>query len=93
MIGIIGYGYVGKAVSNSFNCEQIICDPKYNDNTIQDLISREPEAIFVCVPTPSNDEKFVIQLVQDTDKLNLILTEGIKPSSMQISLSALLLRA
>jgi nucleotide sugar dehydrogenase len=60
MIGIIGYGYVGKAVSNSFNCEQIICDPKYNDNTIQDLISREPEAIFVCVPTPSNDEKFVI---------------------------------
>jgi hypothetical protein len=43
--------------------------------------------------TSLDDEKFVIQLVQDTDKLNLILTEGIKPSSMQISLSALLLRA
>ena len=43
--------------------------------------------------TSLDDEKFVIQLVQDTDKLNLILTEGIKPTSMQISLSALLLRA
>lgn len=43
--------------------------------------------------TSLDDEKFVIQLVQDTDMLNLILTEGIKPSSMQISLSAFLLRA
>ncbi|WP_414530760.1 helicase-related protein [Nodularia chucula] len=39
------------------------------------------------------NEDFVIQLVQDTDKLNLILDEGIKPSSMQFSLAAFLLRA
>jgi len=40
-----------------------------------------------------DDETFVMQLVEDTDKLNLIATEGIKPTSMQVSLAALLLRA
>ncbi|ODH03087.1 helicase [Nostoc sp. KVJ20] len=40
-----------------------------------------------------DDENFVIQLVQDTDKLNLIVFEGIKPTSIQVSLAALLLRA
>ncbi len=40
-----------------------------------------------------DDEAFVVQLVEDTDKLNLIATEGIKPTSLQISLAALLLRA
>ncbi|WP_417040599.1 helicase-related protein [Cylindrospermopsis raciborskii] len=39
-----------------------------------------------------DDEKFIIQLVEDTDRLNLILDEGIKPTSMQISLTAFLLR-
>ena len=65
MIGIIGYGYVGKAVSNSFNCEQIICDPKYNDNTIQDLISRElcksvARGAFPSIfdPTPKNNPNY-----------------------------------
>ena len=36
---------------------------------------------------------FVVQLVQDTDTLNLIADEGIKPTSLQVSLAALLLRA
>jgi predicted CopG family antitoxin len=40
-----------------------------------------------------DDEKFIIQLVEDTHRLNLILDEGIKPRSMQMSLAALLLRA
>ncbi|EFA73363.1 hypothetical protein CRD_00577 [Raphidiopsis brookii D9] len=39
-----------------------------------------------------DDEKFIIQLFEDTDRLNLILDEGIKPTSMQISLTAFLLR-
>jgi hypothetical protein len=36
---------------------------------------------------------FVTKLVQDTDLLNLVADEGIKPTSLQISLAALLLRA
>ncbi|KJH70220.1 helicase-related protein [Aliterella atlantica] len=39
-----------------------------------------------------DDASFVSQLVQDTDKLNLIAQEGIKPSSLKVSLAALLLR-
>ncbi len=40
-----------------------------------------------------DDEQFVIQLVRDTDKLNLLPDNGIKPTSMQVSLAAILLRA
>lgn len=40
-----------------------------------------------------DDATFVTQLVQDTDQLNLIAQEGIKPTSIQVSLAALLLRA
>jgi hypothetical protein len=36
---------------------------------------------------------FVAELVKDTDEKNLILSDGIKPSALSISLSALLLRA
>ena len=39
--------------------------------------------------TPS----FVSELVKDTDEKNLILSDGIKPASLSVSLSALLLRA
>ncbi|BCL40119.1 helicase-related protein [Nostoc sp. MS1] len=40
-----------------------------------------------------DDENFVIELVQDTDKLNLIFSEGIKPTSIKVSLAAFLLKA
>jgi proline dehydrogenase len=36
---------------------------------------------------------FVTELVRDTDEKSLILSDGIKPSALSISLSALLLRA
>ncbi len=40
-----------------------------------------------------DDGNFVIQLVEDTNQLNLIANEGIKPTSLQVSLAAFLLRA
>ncbi|AVH74424.1 helicase-related protein [Nostoc sp. 'Lobaria pulmonaria (5183) cyanobiont'] len=40
-----------------------------------------------------DNEDFVIQLVEDTDRLNLILDEGIKSTSIKVYLAALLLRA
>lgn len=40
-----------------------------------------------------DDANFIINLVQDTDTLNLIASEGIKATSLKISLAALLLRA
>jgi|TARA_R110001592_G_scaffold71690_1_gene219018 UDPglucose 6-dehydrogenase len=57
-LGIIGKGFVGSAVSNGFDkdCEQFIVDPTYTDNTIMDLIDQDTKLIFVCVPTPPNDD-------------------------------------
>ena len=40
-----------------------------------------------------DNDNFVIQLVEDTDRLNLILDEGIKSTSIKIYLAAFLLRA
>jgi superfamily II DNA or RNA helicase len=40
-----------------------------------------------------DDETFIVQLVQDTDQLNLIAMDGIKPTSLGVSLAAILIRA
>ena len=59
MIGIIGYGFVGKAVAFGFkNAEQIICDPQHNTTTIEEVCEANPKAIFVCVPTPTDDNNY-----------------------------------
>ena len=57
-IGIIGYGYVGQAVHAGFNKPTnrfVICDPKHNDNTVEDVVAAEPSCIFICVPTNNLD--------------------------------------
>ena len=54
-LGIIGSGFVGSAVANGFSVdtEQVIVDPKFTDNTLEDL--EDTEIAFVCVPTPQQD--------------------------------------
>jgi len=60
-IGIIGYGMVGKAVAHGFqNADIIISDPQYNKKTIEDMCNSNPVAIFVCVPTPTDDSNYAI---------------------------------
>lgn len=59
MIGIIGYGMVGQAVEYGFSKTKVfVCDPKYNHVTIKGLCLLNPEAIFVCVPTPTDDNNY-----------------------------------
>jgi len=61
MIGIIGYGMVGKAVEYGFpNCKSLIVDPQYSTLTIEQLCESEVEAIFVCVPTPTDDTDYAV---------------------------------
>lgn len=61
MIGIIGYGMVGSALKEAFYKETIVVvDPKFNDVTIKDLVNRKPKAIFVCVPTPTDNSNYII---------------------------------
>lgn len=73
MIGIIGYGFVGKAVSNGFSqAQQIVSDPAYNQITVKDVIAESPEAIFVCLPTPTDDSNYSIlkDVLNEIDSLD-----------------------
>ena len=55
-IGIVGHGFVGKAVDYGFsnNVEKILIDPNYN-TTCSELQSFDPDVVFVCAPTPMGD--------------------------------------
>jgi len=56
-IGIVGYGFVGKATDWGFseNTEKFIVDPKLGTN-IEQLSKFNPKIIFICVPTPMGDD-------------------------------------
>jgi nucleotide sugar dehydrogenase len=61
MIGIIGHGMVGSAIAYAFSkTAQIISDPAINSTTIADVCQAKPEAIFVCVPTPTDDTDYAL---------------------------------
>jgi UDPglucose 6-dehydrogenase len=61
MIGIIGYGMVGKAVEYGFSKTTcVISDPQYNTISIKDVVAANPDAIFVCVPTPTDDTNYAV---------------------------------
>jgi UDPglucose 6-dehydrogenase len=56
-VGIIGYGFVGKALKNGLkpSAKISLIDPKLN-TSVNDLSSFDPEIIFICVPTPMGDD-------------------------------------
>lgn len=56
IIGIIGYGFVGKACHKAFehNSLPLIIDPKFDTGfTIRNLSERSVRITFVCVPAPT----------------------------------------
>lgn len=72
-MGVVGHGFVGKAVDYAFHgplVEQTHIDPNYG-NTVEDLIVTDPDVVFVCAPTPMQDDGYVnASIVQDAvDKL------------------------
>jgi len=60
-IGIIGHGFVGRAVEFGFDTENTvirIADPRYSSTT-KELFTTdgfEPDVVFICVPTPMGDD-------------------------------------
>jgi len=56
-VGIVGYGFVGKAVSNGLKDSvlKLEIDPKLK-TSIKDLIAFNPEIIFICLPTPLKED-------------------------------------
>ena len=73
-IGIIGYGFVGKALAAGLNDDVnlIKIDPKL-DTKIRDLENINPDAIFICVPTPMCSTS-----TQDISILRNVIDEIIK---------------
>lgn len=82
MIGIIGYGMVGKAVEHGFpNTTHIISDPAYNKVSIADVCNANPDAIFVAVPTPDDNSNYsilkdVLDVIGDSDYTGLVVVKS-----------------
>lgn len=56
-MGIVGHGFVGQAVEYAFTHPMVdfkLIDPKYN-TSVDDLKEYDPHCVFVCAPTPSNN--------------------------------------
>lgn len=83
-LGIVGHGFVGKAVSYAFThplVDMHIADPKY-DSTVDDLVDFNPMCVFVCAPTPMNPETgfvdasivedAVLKLIEHTEALVVV---------------------
>ena len=75
-IGIIGLGFVGKALRHGLkdNVDCIEIDPKLNTD-IDDLKNHKPEIVFICLPTPMNDDgsqniNLVSNALKDINKFN-----------------------
>jgi len=93
-VGIVGHGFVGKAVDLGFsvNVDKVIIDPIYNTN-INDLEKLNPDVIFICVPTPMLDSgaidcSIIINVVKEISKRNissvLVIKSSIIPSELKI---------
>jgi len=82
IIGIVGYGMVGKAVENGFcYATAIVSDPQYNAISIKDICSANPKAIFVCVPTPTDHTEYsllrgVLQEIKETGYTGLTVVKS-----------------
>ena len=94
-IGIIGYGFVGKATAKGFslNTELFIVDPILG-TSISDLKEFKPEYIFVCVPTPMLDDgnqdfTAVIdvfkEIIRNKILAHIVLKSTVTPSNIKIA--------
>jgi UDPglucose 6-dehydrogenase len=67
-IGVIGNGFVGKAVVHGFTKDDnsiVISDPLLGTTT-KDVMASNPEVIFICVPTPMSDDGSIDSSIIDT---------------------------
>ncbi len=92
-VGIIGYGFVGKSIANGFkpNVEVYKVDPKLSTD-ISDLKIFNPDVIFICVPTPMNNDSTqdisaVMQTIKDIKKYNfkslIVLKSTVLPNYLE----------
>ena len=90
LIGIVGHGFVGRAVESAFSEDQFdkfLVDPKYNVS-IDQLVEKNPNIVYICAPTPSNPttgrvdakivEDSVLKLLRNTDA-GIVIKSTIPP--------------
>lgn len=93
-IGIIGYGFVGKALKKGLrsNVDVLEIDPKLN-TTISDLEDFNPDILFVCVPTPmdkglSQDLSILMDVLSEIKliktKALVVLKSTVLPNNIEI---------
>jgi len=92
-IGIIGYGFVGKAIANGFNTEKNnikFYDKYVPSDSLKDVVESS-EFIFICLPTPSKPDRIDLSIIDEnleeiaklangTDKI-IILKSTIVPGT------------
>lgn len=77
-IGIIGYGFVGKAVGNSYNADDLLINDPVYPKSVQLAEMMDCRAIFVCVPTPTKEGSCDISIINSVlDRLNNAEYQGI----------------
>ena len=77
-MGIVGHGFVGKAVEYAFTHDMIehyLVDPNYG-TTLDDLIKEDPSVVFVCAPTPMSESGFVDASIVEDAVLKLMHHTG-----------------
>ena len=73
-MGIVGHGFVGKAIDYAFTHELVdkfLVDPLY-DTTIDDLVNYKPIMTFITAPTPMHDNGTVDASIVEDAVLKLI---------------------
>ena len=77
-IGIIGLGYVGKAVQNKFSLKHNVFTNDINEKCTDDIesLSFKSDIIFLCLPTPmKTDGSCSINILDDVlSNLNTLTT-------------------
>ncbi len=92
-IGIVGLGYVGKAVAHTHrNQELIVRDPKLGDSSASLQKIKTCDAIYVCVPTPMLndghcDDSYIKSVLNElNDYKNVIIAKSTVPPGVYIRL-------
>ena len=92
-VAIIGYGFVGKALSDGFldTVEVLKIDPKLESN-INEITKFCPEIVFICLPTPMKDDSsqdisIVKEVTKEISQINtnslLVIKSTILPDNIE----------
>ena len=79
-VGIVGHGFVGKAVEQGLkDCYRMVIDPIYN-NSVKDLFDYYPDIVFICVPTPMREDGSIDSSIVEDVMASLAFSSAIRPA-------------